>query len=1005
MVNKQKEYVQGCEKYISHVLCRVITLVSHVLYFSGCNVAHTSLLMYLASWVAICNGQTQNNTTNSTESVTMATKQPMAVHQRSFLQDNNLTEIAQAARTNIAASQSCPTDKCTCTFTTHERKPYLDCTFNQLEEIPLFQKVDTIFEAIDFKGNSIRTIRNNAFVNLSVNRIDLLENRLDLGIEPQAFSGLKLFLGELKIEGNGIIPLPFDKMTNLTNLRLLTVKNFRQNNPSEIAYFQHFDNLQTLQMIDINMLSLDSNTFQNKLQHLEFLNLQNVYISSIPSSSLQHLTRLQTLYIKQNDRLTNIANRAFEPLFNLKNLSIVHNVKLADLDVSAFAGVSKTLVKLNLGSNNLKKDALNALKSQEWTSLEDLTLSYNYRLTHFEDRVFENMGRLNYLYMAGLNLKIISAYFLYGLKFLYSLDLSYNEIESFATGAFKNTPELMELKLGYQFDANSDISKKMSLSPEVFKDLGRTLQSLSFEYTPVHQEQVWSTLEILPELLELNLRKTYVSVIPNYAFRKNTKLMTIDLQENSITDLSNAAFAGLEDKLIEVFLETNHLTTISECVFQNFTKLRKIRMRQNPLTCDCRLVWLHKFIHQGEMDRAVLREEFVCSAPAKFENMPLFDITMEALCSHIVAEDCSVATTKITTPSTSKTSKAPPSYNLRFTIPSRTQSSITLSWSVDDKSEITGFKLIYYRTVNSQAKREHVMHRDEISYVINNLESATFYIVCIMAEVNNVFDTSHQKCQTIQTFGTGETSGKHEGNTDGSDRYIIIAVVIVAVVVVILISVGVCAVVKYKLRVQQQMQQIPFTLQMTGRGQPGPAECQDETMVCTIPNEYFELNNSQMMGKYMHSPHMIHRQFGVDRDENPYHPYHRIKIRRNPYENDDEGTEDEDGDLNASKEILFKPTPLEERHSAPSRLDANDLLKEDNERNSRPLPVPPTDKQQSGPKSQARANTLQVKRKRKAGTTKTPDTSTENLADSEDDDDKLVLKKNQIYNKAEKSNT
>lgn len=894
----------------------------------------------------------------------------------------------------VESVTECPTDACSCVRGANT-EPVINCKWKTLQSIPTFKAVNMIYYEIDFsEGNYIKSLPNDAFKNLKVKNINLLKNELTADIEPRAFDGLALYLEGLKIQGNGKIPIPFDRLSNLTNLKQLHIQEFQQSNASENSYFSSFPRLETLSLLDIHTLELDASTFDGNLPNLLHLELSNVYIDTIPVSSLRHLTGLQYLSIKNNNRLRVVFNNSFENLRNLKELSLSYNLDLEQIDSDAFFGISRSLTTLHLGSNNLNSNALQALSSQSWPRLTHLTLSYNPNLSPITGSVFTNMGSLQYLYMEQIGLKTVDQSLLQGLNNIFALNLGYNNIEAIADRAFVNTKMLSELHLHYQ--KIGTVSNKLSLNPNTFAGIQSSLKHLDLEATPLQTETFWEALKTLTELQSLTLRKTGVSTIPASAFHANNQLSQIDLQDNTIQDLPIAAFNGLESSLKEIQLENNQLTSISECIFRNFTRLNEIGLRGNLLDCGCKLVWLHRFLHEKLTDEFMYRkDDYVCST----SNTLLYDIPEDTLCSNIVTEDCSQIVQTTTTKVTSKPSITTPSssYILKLSIPSRTSHSITLGWVVNglSRSSVTGYKIDYYPTTDKLYLLQVIKHREDTFHVLENLQPGTFYDVCISVEIDNVWDSNSRVCQTTQTLADG--SSKPQPETDNNNNNIIIGAVIATVVVVILISVGVCAVVKYKYRLQQ-LQQIPFT--MNQRGVP-PMFYGDEMTICAIPNEYVSAHGNQMGHPYARSPRMIHRQFGVDPDDSPYNTYHRIKIRRNPYENDDEGTTDEEVGMNNSQEILCKPD-LVGRHSAPSRLDAVDLLKE-SERNSRPLPATPGDKTDDE-RTKARSHTLQArpgkKRHKKVQPEGKPNNREPEQTEDDDNDDTIVLGKDPIYSRA-----
>lgn len=892
--------------------------------------------------------------------------------------DKSLTSVDFLTTQYMYKGKQCAVDTkiCDCYRDPQTNRSNINCRYKELNNIPIFVEVDTVYYQITLSANNyITRLPFDAFKNLKVNRIDMLDNKLS-SVQPGAFNGLDEYLQELLIEGNGMngMEIPFNTMTKLKLLRRLTLKNFKQDRLSEINQFGYFPNLEALEFKSVSVAYIDTLAFKDKLTKLLQLVLDNVELLQVPVDSLKYLPSITKLYIKFTN-INTIYSRSFDKQTSLIDLDLSFN-KIQTMETDAFIGVSNLLTHLDLSTNQLQPSSLQALSSKQWNNLEHLTLSYNKELTHMPENVFKYMSKLQYLYLDNMNLVHISRDMFAGLNNLFALDLSWNSIETIQDRAFYHMNKLYELKIEYQFQSGSGKDfKAFEMYPGAFNGLQNNLVYLYLESTTLKSKQFWKTVRIFTALQQLQISKTKLSEIPRYAFNENKKLHKIELNNNGIMYLNKAAFKGLEHTLKDLSLNENNLTTINKCIFMNFTNLNYIRLHRNKLECDCRLKWLQTFILQkNETDEYFLINDYICSTPVMYANKYLGNIPHESLiCDNDVAEQCTdevhtTVTTRSPPTQTPTTADKDIVNSLKLKIASRTSSSITIVWSITDKSRITGFKLEYKLTTQTERGQELYIHRDEFSHTLYNLIQGSFYQLCVTAETMQGEDESVEDCRTARTIGESSSKQGHDDayipiDKGGESRNVIIGVIIATVASVVLIAVGVCAVVKYKI---QKLKELQFALALP-RHRNACAD-EDGMKVCAVPNEYSEIDNAAIARKYnIKCSKTMQRQFGVDNysydsgeESSQYNTYQKIGKgrRKNPYENDEE---DEPVQLSTDSDEVYFRNELELRHSAPSRLDAGDL-KNQYGKNVRPLPATPADKDK-----QKRSSTLKPIKKVKTG--------------------------------------
>ena len=874
---------------------------------------------------------------------------PLPVHEKGF----------------TLSSKQCPTSRCHCQEDSQTHRPIINCRYQKLAEIPEFSAVDTIFYEITFSMNNyITEIPYLAFRNLKVERIDLLKNSL-VSIFPGAFAGLETYLKELLIEGNGNIPPPYSKISNLVNLRTLRLQKFQQYSIEQNNLFGSFPELEVLQLYNfVTLSSTDGLAFKNKLQNLQRLEIINSHLANLPVQSLTHLSSLKQLYIKDS-KITTIYSGSFEQLHNLTELDLSYN-KITKLEEDAFTGITDQLHSLDLTFNELTAESLTAVSSKNWEQLQQLTLSYNNKLGSMPENVFKSMPALQYLFLVQINLRQISRNLFAGLTELRGLDLSWNKIEAIKAGAFQHMPNLHELKLNKQYGSQTHIPSDfvMQMSPYAFYGCEKSLSILNLEFTPVVPQQFWNIVKTVTNIKTFKLSKTGLSNIPDFGFVYNSKLQEIELEENNISILTADSFTGPTESLQKVLLNSNQISSISSCVFEKHKKVSAICLANNPLICDCKLYWLYKFIAKSTLQFGpCFNQDYICSMPQQYHNQALYTLPMNRTCFNHKPDNCiyknmtsttyvpTITTTKKSTEIKTTTATTTKTINeLILTVAGKTFNSITIAWKIKDKSGVTGFILEYHATADKFVVTVNI-HREEFLYTIHNLKPGLFYSMCVTAEINQVRHNVAKSCRTTQTdtSSSGTDRQTDEDTVDSKDdknaRNILIGVILGSTVFIILVVTGVYLVVKYKI---QKLKTIQVSLnhlqEITNRRLVG-----EEGKVCTVSNEYTEIEEFKKAKRY----HTI----GGKHLQRHYEPQ---------YENEDHSAEVYDEETqpqmleeDPSDPVYSKPD-LILRHSAPSRLNAADLLRNENAKGtSRPLPATPSGKQNTeNPQSMKHAKVI-----------------------------------------------
>ncbi|XP_059899151.1 leucine-rich repeat and immunoglobulin-like domain-containing nogo receptor-interacting protein 1 isoform X1 [Gadus macrocephalus] len=334
---------------------------------------------------------------------------------------------------------------------------------------------------------------------------------------------------------------------------------------------------------------------------------------------------------------------------------------------------------LNLTHNHLK--ILVSQQFKTWTQLEELDVSDNPLVT-IEAEAFLGLRSLLTLRLARNRLRVIPAGAFKGLPRLKLLDIRDNQILVLLDFTFQDLPSLLRIDTGrsdlvfvspHAFagltnlrELNVDRCNLTAVPTEGLRPLNglgalsfhrlglTTLTNYSFRWLGNLKKLVishWSVLETLEgnSLFGLNLTFLTVShcnlsVVPYASLHHLVYLVHLDLsfnpiryvRGNSLRDLLRLqefhlvggqllridprAFHGLARfKVLNV--SGNLLKTLEEGVFSSVSSLGVLRLDDNPLACDCRLLWvLRRRVHL-----VFDRQPPVCTTEVRFQGWSFMD--------------------------------------------------------------------------------------------------------------------------------------------------------------------------------------------------------------------------------------------------------------------------------------------------------------------------------------------------------------------------------------------
>ncbi|GFS34336.1 leucine-rich repeats and immunoglobulin-like domains protein 3 [Trichonephila inaurata madagascariensis] len=320
---------------------------------------------------------------------------------------------------------------------------------------------------------------------------------------------------------------------------------------SVTASFTVYQNLRFLDMSQNLLSTLGKNNFLEQ-KDLRILHLNHNKITSLKANAFNGLSALKVLRLDGN-AISEIDDEAFEPLYSLENLDLSRN-SISTLSSSTFSGLIK-LKELFLRDNRLTRVPTESFQNVK--SLRSLDLGMNYIYVVHKSS-FHHLYHLQVLSLDGCGIHIIENGAFFGMENIVSLFLQDNELKHVPTEVLLDIPFLQELHVG-----KNKISR---LGPNDFRGL-RALRTIS-----VNGED---TLE----------------VIENGTFADNQQLERLIISHNKIlTHVEKDTFRGL-DNLRILSLRGNQFTTFHEDMLP-WDKLDVFDVRENPLICNCTLLWL-----------------------------------------------------------------------------------------------------------------------------------------------------------------------------------------------------------------------------------------------------------------------------------------------------------------------------------------------------------------------------------------------------------------------------
>ncbi|XP_034357187.1 leucine-rich repeat and immunoglobulin-like domain-containing nogo receptor-interacting protein 4 [Arvicanthis niloticus] len=307
----------------------------------------------------------------------------------------------------------------------------------------------------------------------------------------------------------------------------------------------------------------------------ELLDMSGNRLWGLQRGMLSRLGQLQELDLSYN-QLSTLEPGAFHGLQSLLTLRLQGN-RLRIVGPGIFSGLS-ALMLLDLRLNQIVLFLDGAFS--ELGSLQQLEVGDNH-LVFVAPGAFAGLAKLSTITLERCNLSTVPGLALAQLPALVALRLRELDIERLPAGALRGLGQLKELEIHHWPSLEA-------LDPGSL--VGLNLSSLAI--TRCNLSSVpFQALHHLSFLRILDLSQNPISAIPARRLSPLVRLQELRLSGACLTSIAAHAFHGLTAfHLLDV--ADNALQTLEETAFPSPDKLVTLRLSGNPLTCDCRLLWL-----------------------------------------------------------------------------------------------------------------------------------------------------------------------------------------------------------------------------------------------------------------------------------------------------------------------------------------------------------------------------------------------------------------------------
>ncbi|XP_051980206.1 leucine-rich repeat and immunoglobulin-like domain-containing nogo receptor-interacting protein 3a [Xyrauchen texanus] len=344
------------------------------------------------------------------------------------------------------------------------------------------------------------------------------------------------------------------------------------------------------------------------------LDLSGNSLHWVEHNDLATLSRLEELDLSEN-LISVLEPNAFSSLLNLRVLRLrANHLKLVPM--GAFSHLTN-LTTLDLSGNKLV--ILLDFTFQDLHNLRNLEVGDN-DLVYISNKAFLGLVGLQELTIERCNLTSISGQSLSYLRGLVTLRFRYLSIALLEEQNFRKLGGLRGLEIDHWPFLEY-------ISPHSFQ--GLNLSWLSITNTNISSVPT-SALRNLVHLASLNLSYNPISVLESWALRDLVRLKELHLVGTNLISVQPYGFGGLQQiRLLN--LSNNGLVTLEE---GSFHTLETLRVDGNPLSCDCRLLWILQRRKTLNFDG----KSPICTTPVEVRGKALSTFSDSALFDHFTCQ-------------------------------------------------------------------------------------------------------------------------------------------------------------------------------------------------------------------------------------------------------------------------------------------------------------------------------------------------------------------------------
>ena len=312
----------------------------------------------------------------------------------------------------------------------------------------------------------------------------------------------------------------------------------------------------------INFINISSNMY--------FLEMRGCELTKIPQKVFLDFKEMNSLDLSRN-KIKQLSISSFKNAQNISSIKIQSN-NITVLKNRIFVNCTE-LTNLDLSSNQIKMIAINAFLGLQ--KLEILYLSNN-KLTTLNDNLFKYLTSITSLELEGNLFKKISSNLLKNNQRIEFLNIGFNVIETIEEGALSGFNHLVFLKLdGNLLTASPELPASGSFGAKLTSNALKALTVTDSMTKIFVEDNMISSINCSKNMSIVYMYASNNSLQSFGCIRNMTRLSSLYLDHNKITQLSKAMFVNLKD-LYSLELSYNPIKKVTPTMFAPLIILRDL---------------------------------------------------------------------------------------------------------------------------------------------------------------------------------------------------------------------------------------------------------------------------------------------------------------------------------------------------------------------------------------------------------------------------------------------